>query len=439
MERARIEFSYYPLDEVLRWPKNPKAHDFKELEESLKRWGYTEAVLRDTTSGMIVAGNGRIELLESLYKAGATRPEFIDVDAQGRWLVPVTSRPFRSEDEAVAYLLASNEIGRRAGWDAGLLHETASRLLSRGVSFKGTGFDPEALMKAARAALPASTPPPAPADNGIDESRPQPVADPVTRTGDVWICGSHRVLCADSFDPETPGKLLAGKKPAMVATDPPYAIFGSSTGIGRDIADDRMIVPFFESVLKLCRVLPYFAHAYVNCDWRSWPAFCYAARRTAFTVKNCLIWDKGDGGLGSMYGGCHEFVGFVVPEPPPLATSMRGKGSKETITGHRTVMRPNILRFPRVTGDERLHNAAKPKEMIREFIRNSSDPGEIVVDFFGGSGTTLVAAEAEGRACYIVEEAPGWVEVIVRRWERLTGKTAERISAGTPKVRRRAP
>ena len=217
------------------------------------------------------------------------------------------------------------------------------------------------------------------------------IDEPRVNAGELWRVGEHRVLCGDATIDDDVDRLLAGKRSACVLTDPPYAIYGSATGISSDIADDKMVRPFFERLLRQChRVLPTFGHAYIHTDWRSWAALWEGARRSGMSPKNCLVWDKGSQGLGSSYAQCYELVGFFAKLPPQKAMTSR------QARGQRMVHRPNVLRFNRPAGEERQHNAAKPVELLRELIRNSSDAGDAVLDLFCGSGSTLVAAHAEG-------------------------------------------
>ena len=428
-----IRFAYEPLDDVVRFPRNPKAHALEELGDSMDRWGYTEAILVDEGTGMLVAGHGRLDALVQKRAAGEVPPEGIDVDRGGRWLVPVTRKRFASADEAAAYVVASNQLAIRGGWDPQALHDLASDLLARGVPFTGTGFDPEALMAEARAAMgkPPDEEKEAPTQEDLDE-RFEPPAKPVTRSGDLWILGAHRLLCGDSTRDGDVDRLLDGARPAMVLTDPPFAIYGSSTGIGADIADDKMVRPFFERVFAQAhRVLPWFGHVYVHTDWRSWAAMWEAARTSGVAAKNCIVWDKGGQGLGSMYAQCHELIFFGAKTPPPAA--MAGNKAR----GERVVHRPNLVRHNRVQGAERIHNAAKPVALLRELIVNSSEPAAGVLDLFCGGGSTLIACEAEGRACYTMDIEPKWCDAAVRRWEKLTGQAATRVPVGEEAPRRR--
>lgn len=240
--------------------------------------------------------------------------------------------------------------------------------------------------------------------------------------GDLWDLGGSRLLCADSTLIDNVRRAIGDLKPTCVITDPPYAIYGSSTGVASDIADDKMVRPFFEAVWRVTyEVLPKFGHAYMFCDWRSWAAIWEASKRAKMSPKNMLVWDKGGGGLGSSYANTFELLAFFAKLPKQ--TTMKGGAE----TGQRMVNRPNILRFAKPSGAERLHNAAKPVELVQELIANSTNEGDCVVDMFGGSGSTLIAATAMGRRCAMLENEPARCDTILARYERKTGGKAVKI------------
>jgi DNA modification methylase len=228
-------------------------------------------------------------------------------------------------------------------------------------------------------------------------------------------------MCGDSFDDDARANLLDGQIADMALMDPPFAIYGSSTGIGSDIADDKMIRPFFAQLgFVIVQSIREFAHAYVCCDWRSWATIWDGMKAAKLSPKNCLVWNKG-GGLGSMYSHCYELIGFFVRDPPQRAMSVDRKA------GHRQVFKRNILDgHNRPTGDDRLHNAAKPIGMLAELIENSSDAGNLVLDLFNGSGSVIMAGEQTGRRVCAMEMEPAMCDVTVKRWESATGRAARR-------------
>jgi DNA modification methylase len=186
-----------------------------------------------------------------------------------------------------------------------------------------------------------------------------------------------------------------------------------------------MVRPFFRDIFKLCRQrTKLYAHIYTCCDWHSAFSLEGMAREGKLTPKNLCIWDKGDGGLGAMYQQCYEMIWFFANSPINTQTLPKKKQGD----GERTVNgKPNIWRHPRESGN-RMHNAQKPVKMIENAINNSSDNGEICIDPFLGSGSTLIACEKTNRKCYGMEIDPHYCDVIIKRWENYTGLKAEKIN-----------
>lgn len=240
--------------------------------------------------------------------------------------------------------------------------------------------------------------------------------------GQLWALGDHKMIIADMTEPETIKRLLGGVLAAGAFTDPPYAIYGSSHGITNDVADNSMVKPFFKIILQtLQRTVAGFGHIYVCCDWRSYPTWSEVSASIRLPVSNMIVWDKGDDGLGSMYQNAHELLIFMSNDPVKSVAMTADKATgKRLVTGD-----VNIWRYPRVTGEERLHNAAKPLEMIERALSNSTKIGEMVVDYFLGSGTTIRAAHEIGRRCYGAEKSPEWAAVTLEAFERATGITPE--------------
>lgn len=454
-DRMRIE--YVLLEDVARWPRNPKAHDLGLISASFDRFGYADPIILDETTGQLVAGHGRLETLQLKQESGERQPSRILTDSEGKWLVPVVRGvAFEDETEAEAFLLAHNQATIVGGWNQNELEEMLRDHTATAAGFGGMGWDPDmfasltpqppdldALLspeaptqpepeKAPQKGkeAPKTTRPTIPTPEGADEI-PE-IAPPRAKAGDVWALGKHRVMVGDSLVREDLDKLLAGAQVNLVCQDPPFAIYGSSTGIGADIADDKMIRPFFRAMVgEVQRLLPRFGHAYFCCDWRSWSTIWWAMTTGGLAPKNMIVWDKGDQGLGSSYSHCHELVAFCAKLPPPKAM----KSSEAT--GQRIILRPNMQRYPRVTGEDRLHNAAKPVGMLVEFIQNSSDPGDRVLDMFCGSGSTLIGCDVAGRVCYTMDLDPKWVDVTIARWEKMTGLKAELLTSdGQPRTRR---
>jgi len=250
---------------------------------------------------------------------------------------------------------------------------------------------------------------------------PEVPDEPITKSGDLWLLGRHRLLCGDSTNQDDITRLLNGETADMVFTDPPYVLFGNSTGVN-GIADDKMVRPFFRDILAACRQhTKMYGHVYVCCDWHSAFTIEAMSREVELAAKNLIVWDKGGGGVGAMYQQTHELIWFFANSPKQKTTTRTEKAGERVVHGI-----SNIWRFPRVRASERNHNAAKPVDMLAVPLEASSDHGEIVLDLFLGSGTTLIAAQQLNRRCYGMEIDPKYCDVIVRRWEEFTGQKATR-------------
>lgn len=404
--------------------RNPRTHDERNvaaIAASIRKFGQVEPLLVERGTLTLIAGHGR---LEGLRAAGVETADVLEVDVHGL--------------EADDLALRLNRTAELAGWERGELAELVRDLEASGEDLVDIGFLDDEVSELVKSLDDEGSSTPA-ARETPDEVEPKQVAKRA-ELGTTWALGPHRVLCADSLDllDEAKGQpkanlvaeLLGETKAAAVVTDPPYAIFGSSTGVESDVADDRMVRPFCKSVLELAsRSVRTFGHVYVFCDWRSWAAW-FDGARGFLTPANLLVWDKGDFGLGANYRNNYELVGFFHKRPKRIALSKRRQA------GTRTVNEPNIIRHARtgqagfereVEKGERFHNAAKPIGVLRGLIANSSDAGELILDPFAGSGSTLLACELEGRTCYSVDIDPQIVDVMLARWEAATGKGVERV------------
>ncbi len=389
-----------PIADLVPADYNPRTitpAKLAQLTRSLETFGWVEAVVVNRRGGnRIVGGHRRLEV--AVASGAATAPViFVDLDdAEERALNLALNNPAGTWDlPALTDLLGGLDPDTREL--AGFGPDDIKAVL--GEDLHHVEFD---------ARVRVDVPPPA---------KPE---TPVTEPGDVWELGTHRVVCADGFLLDVAA--INGGPVAMMLTDPPYAIFGSSTGVSADVTDDRMVRPFFELIARRAALaLPRQGHAYIHCDWRSWAALWEGFRRGGLAVRNMLVWDKGGGGLGSNYANSHELIAFAHNVPKTSGTFDNHRGGD-----YRAVNTSNVLRENRVVGAARLHNAAKPVALLEALITNSSDPGDVVLDLFAGSGSTLIAAENTGRTALVVDVEPAWCDVIVERWRQQTGGDAHR-------------
>lgn len=431
---GEMRIEHVPLGWLLshQAPRNPKKHDVDGVAASMSRFGFTIPVALDEQTNTVVAGHGRIEVLNTIKEAGKPAPGRVVVREDGEWLVPVLrGLSFANAVEAEAYLLADNRHTEVGGYDDTMLATMLSELAGEGVGLEGIGWDEREVADLCASisnatggeevvALPDEEPPEE--EQELDESKLMQQVTSVAKLGDIWALGKHRIVCGDTGVDQTHAELLEGRVVDFICTDPPYAIFGSSNGLSSSIADDRMVVPFFEMVCRRAwAAVKYFGHVNLFCDWRSYPAVWEGLRRADLAPKNCLVWDKINAGLGSNYANSHEFIVHACKLPKREVM----KGAAET--GQRGVLASNMLRHARVHGDQRVHNASKPVPLVQQLIRNSTDPGEHVFDLFLGGGSTLMACELEDRVCSGIEINPRWVDVVIARWEGVTKQKARLV------------
>ncbi len=417
------KYSVEAIDKVRPHPANPRRGDLEAIEASIAVNGFYGAVIAQASTGLIVVGNHRYR---AAVARGATKIPVIrivcdDVDAE-----KMAAADNRTHDLGTGYdptqLVA--QLERIMAGSAGSLDGSGYTA----IDFSKLEEEAAAIAESARRGLDgagAAPPPPLATDDEEDlddERRWPPLPNtPTTQEGDIWILGEHRIMCGDAFSLANRRELIGREVVSLGLMDPPYAIYGSSSGIGADIADDKMIRPFFDQLGRIIMAtVAEFAHVYICCDWRSYPTIAYAMKAADLSPKNLIVWDKA-GGLGSMYANCHELISFHAKLPPP--TAMRST----TKRGQKQVLASNIVRMNRVPPKDRKHNAAKPVQLFEWLIDNSSEPGDLVVDLFLGSGTAVIAAEKQARRCYGFELAPKYVDLVVSRWEALTGKKGQRI------------
>ena len=384
---------YKSVDELIPYEKNTKKHDKKQIKNvatSIDKYGFVQPLVIDKNNVVII---GHCRLL------GAKQLKMEKV--------PCVCAEDLTEEEVNALRIVDNK-SNESEWDMDILAEELGSVDLSAFDFDfDFPIDEEEQEEVVEDDVPE-----------IDEE-----SEPITKLGDIWQLGRHRLMCGDSTDKATVERLMDGAKADMVFTDPPYALFGNSTGVA-GVVDDKMTRPFFLSIFQRLREnTKLFGHIYACCDWHSAFSLEAMAKQAGLTEKNLCIWDKGDGGLGAMYQQCYEMVWFFANSPLATTTVGKKKAGERTING-----KPNIWRYPRENSAERVHNAQKPLDMVAYAIENSSDKNENVLDLFGGSGTTLIAAEKVNRTCYMMEMEPKYCDVIVKRWETLTGEKAVLIS-----------
>jgi DNA modification methylase len=339
-------------------------------------------------------------------------------------------------------MIADNRLTENSVWDDRLLAEQLKDLSLLGLDFdiEVTGFDMgEIDLRIASLGEPCD-----PSDDPADVLPEAPTSLPVSKMGDLWQVNQHRVLCGNALDNEAFATLLGDDRAAMVFTDPPYnvPIDGHASGLGAihhrpfPMASGEMDRPEFTAFLRAAfRNLAEFSidgslH-YVCMDWRHIEEGMNAGREVYTELKNLCVWAKDNPGMGSLYRSGHEFV-FVFKHG-------RSAHRNNVQLGGFGRNRSNVWRYPGANSFARggaegnllaLHPTVKPVALVADAILDCSARGDIVLDAFLGSGTTVIAAERTGRRCYGLELDPAYVDTIVRRWQALTGGTARHAASG---------
>jgi DNA modification methylase len=399
-------------------PDNPRTHpkdQVRKIAASIQRFGFKNPVLADEQH-RVIAGHGRLLAAAELKLQK----------------VPVIVLSGMTEAERRAYIIADNRLAECAGWDDQLLASELARIAGFDPDFdlELTGFDGGALEKLLEQAISGGTSE-AGAVPSLDNDAPL-----VSRTGDLWMLGNHRLIVGDARDAEVLDRLMAGDKAQMVIADPPYncPVNGHVCGLGKvkhaefAMASGEMtgveFGKFLEETLgNMARVSRDGSIHYVFMDWRNMGVLLGAGDKVYDELKNLVVWNKDNGGMGAFYRSKHELV-FVFK-----------KGKARHINnfelGQHGRYRTNVWDYPGISsvGHDRddqlaMHPTVKPIALIADAIRDCSKRRGVILDAFGGSGTTLIAAEETGRKARLVEIDPRYADVTVRRWQNMTGKSA---------------
>ena len=415
-ETLRLKIAYRKVDDLKPYAGNARTHSDKQIEQiaaSIRQFGFTNPVLIDG-AGDIVAGHGRV--------AAARKLGFDEV--------PVIELAHLSEAERRAYVIADNRLAELAGWDREILAIELQVLSDMELDFdlEITGFE-TAEIDLLRDDDDVS-------DRDPADDVPEPVPGPaITRPGDIWHLGRHKLICGDAQDADTYRLLMGEDRARAVFTDPPYnvKIDGHVCGSGKvkhrefAMAAGEMDKASFTSFLRdalaaLAEVSLDGAIHFVCMDWRHMDELSAAGAEVYSELKNLVVWAKTNGGMGTFYRSRHELI-FVYKVGTAKHLNTFGLGE----TGR---YRTNVWDYPGVNSfggnqeDLALHPTVKPVALVADAIRDVTRRGDIVLDGFGGSGTTLIAAERTGRVARLVELDPLYCDVICRRFEAHTCKPA---------------
>ena len=424
VEHSELSITYLPVSALSSNPRNSRTHSKHQIHQiaaSVRAFGFANPVLLDK-SRTIIAGHGRVAAAKLL----------------GMQEVPTILLENLSPEQVRAYVIADNRLAEKGGWDKSILAIELQDLLTSCVDLDVTitGFEiPEIDL-----ILAATDDKPNPDDNfEIGESTAA-----VTQLGDSWQLGRHRILCGSAIEEDSFARVLGEKRAAVVFIDPPFnvVINGNVSGNGSvrhrefKMASGEMteteFVAFLTSSLSLLARYSVSGSVHFICmDWRHMGELLNAGQQAYDSLLNVCVWVKHNGGMGSFYRSQHELV-FVF-------RNSKTRHRNNVQLGRFGRNRTNVWEYPGINSLSKvseegdllaLHPTVKPVALIADALLDCSARGDVVLDAFLGSGSTLIAAERTGRDCCGIELDPIYIDVAIRRWQRYTGDHAVHAVSG---------
>lgn len=373
------EYKNKLVSELVNYPANSRTHSddqINQLVNSIKEFGFTNPILIDEHN-TIIAGHCRLDAAKRL-----------DIKE-----VPCIVLSGLSDAQKIAYVIADNKLALNAGWNNDLLVGEFEKLKSLDFNTELTGFSVEEICDL----WPADEP-----EVFCDEDDcPEAPAEPITKLGDVWLLGEHRLMCGDSTSIDAVDRLMDGAKAHLVFTDPPYNVaFKGRSGKFDIIENDNLGEGEFADFIKqICAIIttvnaPY----YVWCNWKF-----YGLLQSMLEFKTCIVWAKNNFGMGKGYRHQHEFC-------------LTNAKIDEVVKNE-----SDLWHIDKDTNY--IHPTQKPVALAYRALSNHKKAKNIL-DLFGGSGSTLIACEKLGRKCYMMELDPVYASVIIKRYENYTGNKA---------------
>jgi DNA modification methylase len=424
----QIAIAICPIDALNPRQNNPRHHSrrqIRQIAKSIQTFGFNVPVLIDA-QGNVIAGHGRLQACLEL----------------GIKEVPTIRLEHLTEAQARAYTIADNRLTDNSAWDDRLLAQELKELSALDLNFDldATGFE-VAEIDLRIGSLEGN-------DDDFEDMAGRLSAEdaqPVSHPGDLWLLGKHRLYCGNSLDKSAYRTLMDGKRADMVFADPPYnvPIQGHVSGRGKKrhrefaMASGEMTPKEFIDFLGRAFALMAGHSAdgslhYICMDWRHMPELMTAGRKVYSDPRNLCVWVKSNAGMGSFYRSQHELV-FVFKHG-----AAQHKNNVEL--GKHGRNRTNVWQYPgscalNTSSDASLataHPTVKPIQLVADAIKDCTARGDIVLDPFMGSGTTLLAAERTGRCGYGIELDPGYIDIAIKRWERMSKGRAVHAGSGMP-------
>jgi site-specific DNA-methyltransferase (adenine-specific) len=398
---TKHEIEYLATADLIPYARNSRTHSDEQIAQicaSIKEFGFTNPVLVDG-EGVIIAGHGRT----------------LAAQRMGMKELPCLRLDYLTEAQKRAYVIADNKLALNAGWDDEMLALELKDLQAADFDLSLTGFEGDELNALLAEAV----------EDGLvdDDEVPDVPQQPVSVLGDVWQLGNHRVMCGDSTSIDAVDKLMDGQKVDMLLTDPPYNVdYTGKTKNALKIQNDKMTGDNFRQFLSnsfSCAdsFMKPGAVFYIWFNDAETFNFCSACEDIDWQVRQMLIWSKDTMVMGRKdYHYQHE---------PCLYGWKGGAGHLWASDRKQTT----ILKFERPKRND-AHPTMKPVDLVQYQILNNTKGADIVIDLFGGSGSTLIACEKTGRHARLMELDPKYVDVIVKRWQDFTGKQAVHAETG---------
>jgi DNA modification methylase len=423
---AQLQIVYKNSEELIPYINNPRTHtptQVAQVAASIQEFGWTNPVLLDGQNG-IIAGHGRV-LAASI----------LGIDS-----IPTIELKHLSEAQKKAYVIADNQLAQNAGWDEKLLGLEIGSLEEDGFDISLLGFNDIEIERLTFKPNEGLTDP--------DEVGRVPENEGIVKPGDVWILGNHRLICGDATKSDVIEQLMQSHKAEMVFTDPPYGVSYTGNVVGTEwdmMKNDDLVGKDLYNMLKGA-FKQMFVSTIDNPALYVWHSsltqtiFENALIDAGFEVKQQLIWNKGLVMSRTDYHNSHEPCFYVRK----VGNNNEWYGDRK----HRTILRQENVDLKKLKKDELIHMVTsmkdestvweikrdhgrhymhptqKPTDLAIKAILNNSRPGNIVLDFFLGSGSTIIGCEQSDRICYGVELDPYYCDIIINRWQNFTGKEA---------------
>lgn len=430
-EKKQMQIVQVKVGDLIPYEKNAKEHPRQQVEKiamSIREYGFNVPVLVDKNN-VVIAGHGRLAAAE----------------LEGIEFVPAIYIEHLSEDQVKAFRIADNRVAE-SRWLKELLKEDLAALYMAGMDLELTGMDlaqlenmlPDLLEKKGK--------------TDADDLPSESETEKRVTAGEIWRCGDHQLMCGDVLEAENCRKLMGGGRAAMLFTDPPYGVsYADKNKFFNAIGNrgNRIQNPIKNDHLKPEQMYQFWKTGFTNIAISMEPGAVYyitapggselmfylymALKESGFKLKHTLVWRKNhhvlgradynyqhepvihgetDGGEEKGYEYIHESIAYGWVK---AGHRYYGPASEVSVWD---IDRPQVAD---------LHPTMKPVELIKRAIRNSTQPGELVIDFFGGSGSTIIACEQTGRRCNMMEIDAHYCDVILKRWEDFTGRRAERV------------